>query len=212
MRSAKVRSQKVSFGTTKWLTYTAVFTALALVMKFAGQALTITKDFKITPIYVIWLIAAAVLGPVGGGVVGFLSDILGALIFPVGAINPLLTLGCTMYGVLAGLCYKYFPVKNHYAKFLFSGIMCTVLVSLLFDSFALWYWCKFYLKLASYADKTFFAYIGASRIMQLAVSAVNIGITLAMVPLLRQLKLLPDLKKKQKQQNIKETAPCPTSL
>ena len=181
-------------------------------MKFAGQALTITKDFKITPIYVIWLIASAVLGPIGGGVVGFLSDILGALIFPTGAINPLLTLGCTMYGVLAGLCYKYFPVKSHFAKFLFSGIMCTVLVSLLFDSFAIWYWCKFYLKLPSYADRSFIAYIGASRLMQLAVSAVNIAITLSMIPLLKQLKLLPTITKRQKDSNQTEVATCPTSL
>lgn len=181
-------------------------------MKFAGQALTITKDFKITPIYVIWLIAGAVLGPIGGGVVGFLSDILGALIFPTGAINPLLTLGCTMYGVLAGLCYKYFPIKSHFAKFLFSGIMCTVLVSLLFDSFALWYWCKFYLKLPSYANRTFIAYIGASRLMQLAVSAVNVAITLSMIPLLKQLRLLPAITKKQTNTNQPEVVPCPTSL
>ena len=98
-----VRSQKLKLGTTKWLTYTAMFAALAIVMKFIGQFLTLTDSFKITLIYAVWLVAAAVLGVVGGGVVCFVSDVLGALIIPQGPINPLLTLGCTLYGVIAGL-------------------------------------------------------------------------------------------------------------
>ncbi|MBD5131480.1 MAG: folate family ECF transporter S component [Clostridiales bacterium] len=197
-KKSNVRSQQIKFGTTKWLTYTAVFAALSLVMKFIGQFLTLTPNFKITPIYVVWLISAAVLGPVGGGIVCFVSDVLGAIIFPMGALNPLLTLGCTLYGVIAGLCFKYFPVKNYIAKFLFAGIACTLLITLLFDSFAIWWWCRYYLHLKSYLEKGFWVYVGASRVLQLAVGAINIVVTVMMIPLLTKLRLLPPLNKKAK--------------
>lgn len=199
IQSCKVRSQKIEFGTTKWLTYTAVFAALSLVMKFVGQFLTLTPSFKITLIYTVWLVGAATLGPIAGGAICFISDVLGALLFPTGAINPLLTLGCTLYGVIAALSFKYFPVKNNVAKFIFSGVICTLLITLLFDSFAIWYWCKYYLKLQSFMDRSFIAYIGASRLMQLAVGAVNIIITIALVPLLQRLKMLPVYKNKAAQ-------------
>lgn len=201
-RRSKVRAQSLVFGTTKWLTYTAMFTALALATKLIGQFLTLTPDFKITPVYVIWLVAAAALGPFGGGAVCFISDILGALIVPRGAINPLLSLGCTMYGIIAGLTFKYLPIKNNAAKLLISGVVCTVLITLIFDSFAIWAWTRYYLKLiikpSSPLNKPFWVYVGIKRTMQLAVGAVNIAVTVAMTPLLSQLRLIPEKHKYSK--------------
>ena len=191
--SRKVRSQPLKFGTTKWLAYTALFAALAIVMKFIGQYLTLTDTFKITLIYVIWLIAAAVLGPVGGGTVCFVSDVLGAVIFPRGAINPLLTLGCVLFGVTAAFCFR-LPVKSYIAKFVFAGVVCSVAYTLLFDSFAIWVWCKYYLNLKSYVNTSFWVYLGPTRAMQLGVAAINIAVTVAMIPLLIRLRLLPPLK------------------
>lgn len=191
----KVRSRKPILGTTKWLTYAAIFAALAIVMKFIGQFLTLTDSFKLTPIYAVWLVAAAVLGPIGGGVVCFVSDVLGAIVMPMGALNPLLTLGCTLYGVIAGLCFK-LPTRTNLVRFIIAGVTCTVLVSLIFDSFAIWVWCKYYLKLASWADRALGVYM-ASRALQCAVSAINIAIAVAMIPLLNKLKILPQTKTKK---------------
>jgi len=190
-----VRSHKPIFGTTKWLTYAAVFTALAIVMKFLGQLLTLTDSFKITPIYAVWLIAAATLGPIGGGAVCGLSDLIGAIVIPQGAINPLLNLGCIMYGVIAGLCFK-LPTRTNLSRFVIAGVLCTVFVTLIFDSFAIWVWCKYYLKLASWADRALSVYI-ASRALQCAVGAINIAITVMLLPLLNKLKLLPATRKKR---------------
>lgn len=186
------------FGTTKWLTRTAAFTALALVTKFLGQALTLSGDFKITFIYIVWLIAAASLGPIGGGIVGALSDLLGAIIFPTGAINPLLTIGCTLYGVIAGLLFKYLPIKNVFVKFIICGTACTIFVTLLFDSFAIWFWCRYYLKLTSYVGKSFWVYVGASRMLQLLTGAINIAITTLISPMLIKTGILPSNDKKIK--------------
>ncbi len=181
---------------TKWLTYTAVFSALALAVKLLGQISTLNDMFKITLIYSVWLPAAAVLGPIGGGTVCFISDFLGAVIFPTGVFNPLLTVGCTLYGVIAGLCFK-LPTKTYVMRFIIAGITCTVCVSLIFDSFAIWIWCRNVLKIGSFLDRTLIVYIGM-RMLQCAMATINIPIAIATIPLLYRLKLLPKINKKPK--------------
>lgn len=187
----KVRSQKLEFGTTKWLTYAAVLAALAIIMKFVGQFLTLTPNFKITLIYVIWLIGGAVLGPVGGGAVCFTSDVLGALIIPMGPINPLLILGNVIYGVLAALVFK-IPVKSYVVKFIASGLACTLICTCLINSAALYYWYKWNDILS------FWVYFATKRALQPAVAAINIAVTVAMIPLLLRLGLLKPFKKSKK--------------
>ncbi len=190
----KVRSQK-SLSVTKKLTYTAVFAALAIVMKFVGQFLTITPSFKITLIYCIWLIAAAVLGPVRGGAVCFISDVLGALIIPTGAMNPLLIIGNTLYGIIAGLTFKFTPGRFYSVKFIVSGIACTLICTCLINSAAIWYWYKYY------ETMSFPLYFAAYRALQPAVAAINIAITVAMIPLIKKLGLLPEPNKKGEKEN-----------
>lgn len=56
-------------------------------------------SFETIPIF----LAGFWLGPVAGMIVGALSDILGALLFPFGPYFPLLTLGPVILGCLAGL-------------------------------------------------------------------------------------------------------------
>lgn len=186
----KVRSQQLEFGTTKWLTYAAVFSALAIVIKFIGQFLTLTPSFKITLIYVIWLISGATLGAFGGGAVCFTSDVLGAIIFPTGAMNPYLILGNTLYGIIAALAFKYTPIKNYCVKMISAGIACTVICTCLINTLALYY---------SYgydAMFTFAQYFVAYRILQPLVAVINIVIAVAMIPLMLRLKMLPPIKKK----------------
>lgn len=185
----KVRSQTLTFGTTKWLTYTAVFAALAVVMKFIGQYLTLTPSFKITLIYVTWLIGGAVLGPFGGAAVCITSDILGSVIIPMGAVNPFLVLGNTLYGVIAGLVFKYTPVKSYIVKFLASGTACTLICTCILNTLAIYYFYGY--------DKTMnvWQYFVAYRAMQPVVAIINIGVTIAIIPLLLRLKLLPTFKK-----------------
>lgn len=191
-KKSKVRSQTLEFGTTKWLTYCAVFAALSIVMKFIGQFLTITPSFKITLIYVIWLIAGAVLGPLGGGAVCFTSDVLGAVIIPMGAINPFLIIGNTMYGIVAALVFRFTPVKNYAVKFIAEGVVCTILFTCLINSLTLYYTYGYN------ATLSFVQYFIAYRAFQPVVAIINIAVTVAMIPLLLRLKLLPSFKKKTK--------------
>ncbi|MCH5351148.1 MAG: ECF transporter S component [Clostridiales bacterium] len=183
-----VRSQN-TLSETKKMTYTAVFAALAVVMKFIGQYLTLTPSFKITLIYMIWLMAAACLGIVRGGLVCFISDILGAFILPQGAINPFVVMGNTLYGVIAGATFKLVPIKNNYLKFLIMGVVCTGLCTCLINSAAIWYGYGYY------ETMSFGVYFVTFRTMQPIVAAINIALTMPMIPLLKKLKLLPDTKK-----------------
>lgn len=197
----KVRSQALKFGTTKWLTYTALFTALALLMKVIGQIGTLNDISKITPIYAIWLISAAVLGPFGGGVVCFISDVVIALVFPKGVLNPFITLVCTLYGVLSGLIFKYTPTKSYRIRFLLAGITCAFVCTFVLDSLAIWGWCKYYLNLKSFMENgknsMFWLYM-TTRLFQLLVAIANTVITVALIPMLNRLRLLPPIKRHKK--------------
>lgn len=199
--SRQVRPQQVKFGTTKWLTYTALFTALALLMKVIGQIGTLGDMAKITPIYAIWIAAAAVLGPLGGGTVCFISDILIALVFPKGVINPFITIVCTLYGVIAALIIKYTPARSYVTRFILAGIVCSVLCTYILDSLAIWGWCKYYLGLKSFMsggkNGVFWIYM-SSRLFQLTVSLANTALAVALVPLLTKLRLLAPITRAQK--------------
>lgn len=189
-KNRSVRSQKLKFGTTKWLTYTAMFAALAIAMKLIGQYLTITPNFKITLIYVIWIISGAVLGIIGGATVCFVSDVLGAILVPMGAMNPYLIVGNVFYGVLAALVFRFTPIKNYVVKLIASGIACTVLCTCLINSLALYYTYGYYETLS------FWQYFLGFRALQPVISIINIIVVVAMIPLLLRLKLLPRLKNK----------------
>lgn len=187
-QTRKVRSQTPLYKTTRWLTYAAMFTALAVLMKFIGQFLTITPSFKVTLIYAVWLIAGASLGVFGGAAVCFASDMLGAVIFPTGAINPFLVLGNTAYGAIAALAFRYFPVRNNYVRFAFSWLVCTLVCTCIANSLALYY------SYGYHKVMSFWVYFAAYRAFQPVVALINIALTLSMVPLLSLMRLLPGTK------------------
>ncbi|MCH5155159.1 MAG: ECF transporter S component [Clostridiales bacterium] len=199
--SAKVRSQALKIGTTKWLAHTALFTSIALLMKVIGQIGTLAENFKITPIYTIWLLAAATLGPVGGATVCFISDLLIALVFPAGVFNPFITIVWTLYGLTAGLIFKYLPVKSYTVKLVVAGVTCAFLFTFVLDSLAIWGWCKYYLNLKSYfgnGKNAIFGVYMLARLFQLIVALANIPIAVALLPILNRLKILPSLTAKNK--------------
>lgn len=209
-KNCKVRSHKIEFGTTKWLAYAALFTALALLMKVLGQIGTLSEMSKLTPIYTVWLLAAAVLGPIGGAAVCFISDLLIALVFPTGVINPFITIVCTLYGLSAGLIFKYLPVKSYTVKLVTAGVTCAVVFTFVLNSLAIWGWCKYYLDLKSFfgdGKNAVFGVYMLTRLFQLGVAVANVPIAVALLPLLKRLNALPPQFKKHKTEELL----CPTS-
>lgn len=199
INAGKVRTQKLQFGTTRWLAHAALFTSLALLMKVLGQIGTLSEVFKVTPIYTVWLLSAAVLGPIGGGTVCFISDLLIALVFPTGVLNPFITIVCTLYGVTAGLIFKHLPIKSYTTRLVVAGVVCAVVYTFILDSLAIWGWCKYYLNLKSFfgsGKNAIFGIYMLTRLSQLIVALINIPIAAALLPVLNRLKLLPSNKNK----------------
>ncbi len=168
-----------------------MFAVLAIVLKLVSQ-FTDFGIFKLTLVYSIWLMAAATLGVLGGGAVCFVSDILIALVFPNGPINPYLTVGSTLFGVIAALVFKYTPSKSYAVRFVASGVASTVICTCGINSIALYY--SYY----SHVFDSFWLFFLTSRIWQPLIAAINIGITVSMIPLLKKLYMLPDINKKKK--------------
>ena len=91
---------------TKTLSLMGLLIALEIVLsRFLSISTPFTKiGFAFVPV----VIAAILLGPLCAGIVGALSDFLGAVLFPIGAYFP----GFTLTAFLMGLCYGFFLHKN----------------------------------------------------------------------------------------------------
>ncbi|MBQ7227599.1 MAG: folate family ECF transporter S component [Clostridia bacterium] len=161
----------------------ATFVALALVMKLIGKSLTLTPTFTVTFIYLPWLISGAVLGPIGGMIVGAISDVLGNLIFGQPFI-PLTFVSNMLYPVFIGIIYKT-PIKNDYVKCGIGAVCSLLFCTLGLGSLALY---TFY----GYIETmSFFEYLIAFRLQQVIVFAVNLVLLLALIRPLQNVGLFP---------------------
>lgn len=176
--------KKLLIEGTKRLTYIATLTAFALAMKFVGQTwggYLQLFSLKLSFIYLPWILAAIMLGPIDAMIVGFVSDFLGIIILPTtGTIIPLLTLSNTLFPMIVGLAVRYLPLKNLFLKTAIgtaaSILICTLGLSTL--GLSLTYGTPFFVQLAA-------------RWAQPIIIALNLAIVGALLPLFDKLKLLP---------------------
>lgn len=125
------------------------------------------------------MFAGALFGPLGGGLVGGLSDVLGAILFPSGSYFP----GYTLTAILAGVIYGLFFGKSHnYLRILIAYLLTTVLNTLLLNSFFIAFQNAYLL--AEAAGRQFsdvwvmFASVLPTRLVQAAVMyAVQVVVT-----------------------------------
>ena len=172
------------FFSSRRITKFAVFVALALIMKLIGKALTIMPTFTVTFIYLPWLISGAVLGPVGGMIVGALSDVLGNLVFGSPFI-PLTFVSNTIYALPIALIYKFAPVRNDYVKCVAGAVISLLACTLGIGSLALY---RYY----GYVESMGFAqYLLLFRMPQVGVFAVNVVVLCALVRPLGRVGLFP---------------------
>lgn len=103
----KINRRAGIFKNVETIVIMALFVALSIVF---GKllAINVTSNFRIslenTPI----LLAAVAYGPLAGAVVGALSDLIGCLLVGY-SINPIITAGAVIIGLLAGLLRKFLP-------------------------------------------------------------------------------------------------------
>lgn len=125
----------ISAGTRK-LVYCALLTALGVVLGGMSipamplGAYTLKIGFGVLPV----IIAAVMFGPLYGGAVGGLTDLLQALIFPKGAYMPWFTVIGVLFGVIPGLFFakRQQPTLKRIFAAVFTGqMLCSVVLNTL---------------------------------------------------------------------------------
>ncbi len=91
-----------------------------------------TWNFKIGFSFIPIVIAAILFGPIAGGMVAAIGDIISALLFPVGAFFPGFTLTAFLTGVLFGLFLK---KKATFLNVLFSVLIVQGIISQFINTF-----------------------------------------------------------------------------
>ena len=168
---------------TKFITYTAVFTALAVIANMFVIPLGGGGNF-ISLVYIPCFFAGIYLGPLTGFAVGAVADILGCIIAPKGAWLPLITVASGLLGVIPGLVFKYFKIKSDTVKLLVSIYLCLLICTCGLNTLATY--------LAYSKGKTFAAYLAVRVPVQLLVAAINfviIGALQKVKPLTKMLTL-----------------------
>ncbi len=127
-------TQKIALGSTKALVQCALLIAISIVLT---RLLTISTPFlRINLGGVPILLAGVLFGPLGGGIVGALADLIGGTLAGY-SINPLITLGTALTGVFMGLCYHYLPLAKPNVRLLSGVVFGNLIGSVIVNSLAL---------------------------------------------------------------------------
>ena len=127
----------------KKIVYCAMLIAFAVVIKLFLGIPIITEgvyaiSISLAPAIIIF--AGMLLGPVYGGIAGFVTDILTNLIRPIGPYMPQFSLTMALYGILGFLFYTYL-LKNKkiksFPKMLIISSILQVLLSIVLNTYFL---------------------------------------------------------------------------
>ena len=126
---------------TRFLVFVALLTAVAVVAKmFLGIPVTIAgsyiKDINLSSVVI--MLGGAVFGPLAGGIIGALTDIIVTLLRPMGAYCPLFTISNTLIGIIPAL---FFMKKNFdkvsiirtFAATLTVQVICSMILNTLWQ-------------------------------------------------------------------------------
>ena len=157
-----------TYFSPKRIAYLGVMTAIAVIT----NCFTVTVNSGANSIsfnYVVCSLAGIFFGPISGGIVGLLGDLIGCLIAPKGPFNPFIMVASGLIGVLSGLAFK-IPKLNVYIKIILAYVFIFIVCTLGLNTFGLWF---FYAK----GKKSFLIYLVGRAPFQAINVAINIVIT-----------------------------------
>jgi len=162
-----MKANKKAMMTTRTLAYCALLAAIsiALARLLAIDPIpTLRISFEKFPLF----LAGFFFGPVAGGVVGFVADTAGILLFPKFPFNPLYCVPPILYGVFGGLFRQYILKKPNVPRLAVSYLPPVVLGSVLYLSvmFAITggaFWANFTANLVSRSIQ--FAIVGPMEVL-----------------------------------------------
>ena len=104
---------------TKKLCLLAIFTAITVILGVYAT-FRIGNQIKIPTKFIAVFMTGAIFGPIAGGLVGAVADILNSVLVPVGPPLPQITAVEFMCGVIYGLCF--YGVKDNKMYYLRVGL------------------------------------------------------------------------------------------
>jgi ECF transporter S component (folate family) len=128
--------KKILLQSSHFIARVALLTAICVVTNTLDLTLGGNSQ-RISFIYVPCFMAGIMLGPLGGALVGFLGDFLGALIFPKGAYMILIGVASMLTGVIPGIVFK-FKGGNTTFKLILSFLLCLVVCTAGLNTYAVW--------------------------------------------------------------------------
>lgn len=174
-----------TFSKTRYLVYTALFCALAVIVKRFSSFVILGGAGKISLFCVPVFLAGLMLGPICGAVTGAVGDILGSILLSY-SIAPLLSFNFALMGAVMGLCtYRIKSIKYLWLRAVIAGVfiyaVCTMGIGTLAQT----------LPPTMYYD-TFTAAFMVRLPVQWINSAINLALTIALfyalIPLTKILK------------------------
>lgn len=163
------------------LCYIGALSALATVLNI--YTIPISGSNFLSLVAFVCFAAGVLCGPLGGFAVGFIGDLLGAIIMPFGPYNPVIGIATGMLGFIPGFIFTYFK-GNMYVKTVISFFLCFLVCTAGLNTFALYL-------IYGYGKKTFWAYLFARVPFQLIGVAVNLAISLGIVKFLHRWVSVP---------------------
>lgn len=116
------------------LAFTALFTALAIVANTFTIPLTPSNSVSFT--IAVSFIAGIYLGAIPAMAVGFLGDLIGAIIHPMGAYNWFMALSYALTGLICALVYKL--KLPRLLKLAIAMVIYLIVCSIALNTFGLW--------------------------------------------------------------------------
>ncbi len=135
MPNTKQSHRVAVFGTLRILTISAVLCAMSIVL---GKYLAIRGgdilrfSFENLPV----ILAGMMFGPLVGGAVGVVADLIGCLLVGY-AINPVVTIGAALIGIVAGGVYRLTPKLSYGFRVTLSVVLAHLFGSVLVKTLGL---------------------------------------------------------------------------
>ena len=130
------KSSKSLFINVRSLTFCAMLVSLSVILgwvgrtyfTFGGGISAVRITFENLPV----IASGFIFGPVVGGIVGIICDLVSCLVAPQPSINPFITLGTGLVGAISGFLFRYaFKGKKKLLPIISSDLFfCTSFISL----------------------------------------------------------------------------------
>lgn len=176
VESAGIPKKKKVYFTAQRIAYLALLIAVNVVVSIFSPRL---GTLKITLTYTTCFLAGYFFGPVNGGLVGGIGDVIGCFVGGGYAPNPIILCSSVLIGVIPGLVSyikipgpkKAVPYFHIALSYVFVFVVCTLFIT------------TYGLYLMGLAKgNTFWAYMAVRAGTQTPVTAVNFALTLILYP------------------------------